>query len=244
MTFGIKSPEIVAKNLQLDYQVLTKFFNSRGFSKHASTTGMQISKYINERLHAIQNMARLIDPEVSPVDLLDDIRGILKRVSICGTSNVTAVLHIAGLRGRQSASDSAKWIRSISCAESDLMADRSPCDSYDIQFPIKLPDLTNSPYLYRVRVSQEQIDIMFSDARIVYAQATKSLLDDGYERQLAMYLARKQEREKSNSSPLKRRETSEQKESTSVEKISGKISEYLNRSSTGIIQSFGMKISL
>jgi hypothetical protein len=149
MTFGVKSPEVIARNLRLDYQVLTKFFNSRVFAKHTSDAGILSSREINERLYAIQNMSRIIDTDISPLDLLDDVRAIIERVSVSGTSNVTAVLHIAGLRGSQSMSDSIKWIQTISCAESDLMADRRSCDLYCIQFPIKLPDLTNSPYLYR-----------------------------------------------------------------------------------------------
>jgi hypothetical protein len=82
---------------------------------------------------------------------------------------------------------------------------------------------------------------MFQDERLVYALGTKALLDAGYQRQLAMYMARKQERE-NNNSPLKRREPSQLKESISVEKISEKISEYLNRSS--VSELLGMKVSL
>lgn len=202
MTYGIRNPEIVAMNLRNDYSSLAKFFNSRLFAKHTNKAGVLSNQNINALLLLIQSMSRIMDPSVDPSDLQDDIHTILERVSTYDESNVTAILHIAGLRGKQSHIESAKWIKTIAIADAIIAENANKpsngVDDTNDDCVLQITDLLKSPYLYIVRPQhQAEIDNLFPDDphRTAFAQATKALLDKGYQELLIMYNARKQQRE-------------------------------------------------
>lgn len=218
MKRGIGNSLQVSNQLKQDYFHLATFFNtSRLFdNSDARISCLGSNQDVNTQLLVILSMSRLIDPTMSPADLSDDTRNLMENVHVAVSpttntavdkvvwsqlGNATAVLHIAGLREKNDKATSMKWIQNLVNAEKVIHEDKhlmspSSKSSVDVKWLIQLPDLLQSPHVYKVRCTSDNDDTLkaFSSVGYMseYIQVLKELLQTkGYKRQFQMYMARK-----------------------------------------------------
>jgi hypothetical protein len=128
--------------------------------------------------------------------------------------SVVPILHLAGLRGQLTKQQSIEWIRAIATAQDTVMVElneSSPSSTNATDTSndkngltmIQLPEIIkDSPFVYRVRVTQDDIDEMFGDEdiKMSFVQDMKDMLEEGFQKLVASYLVRKQELMLSNNS--------------------------------------------
>jgi hypothetical protein len=172
MTHGLKDPAVAANELRHDYLRFVNYFNGDDFTDYHGRCGFYSQKAINDRWRILQHMADCIDPTNCPQDLLFEVQEL---VSNFGDNGGPVVLHLAGLRKRQKASNTIVWLQQIAAAKKHRARD---CGT-DVSPPLvcRLPDMRNSRMLHNLRrVPQEKLSRQLSEGTRPFAQSTARLL--------------------------------------------------------------------
>jgi len=135
----VNDPERVSKKLNDDYFQLVVFFNGSSFERYFDDDDFYSLDDVKLRLRIIQSMSSIIDPTLSPEEIAHEVKVIMLQLYGCGDNGIPAVLHLAGLRGRQKGPECIEWLRVIAQASKMLENESAPkVASYTV------PDLRNS----------------------------------------------------------------------------------------------------
>lgn len=172
MAHGIKNADNVAENLGRDFVDFLIFFNGVIFERYEGTVASLSAPLIKERIQAILSLSRLTNPSIPPTELENDAKRILTQTARSTDQNSAAILHIAGLRQRNGREKSIEWLQMIANAEKNI-ADGGMREGI---IKIKLPDLRNSQYIRKMRVSAKELHRSMSSQSLLSAQAMKRII--------------------------------------------------------------------
>jgi hypothetical protein len=177
MLRGVRDPRTASFELKQDHIRLVIFFNGDCFAKFIGKAGFYQQHEIDSRLHILESLSILLNPDLPPSEICQEIKIIL--VEICGGAEhgEPAVLHLAGLRKHHSANEAIEWIKAISQANKSILKEDVQARPLASSTPCyKVPDLRNSKYIRNVRPIKRQLLREFSVASRPAAESTYALV--------------------------------------------------------------------
>jgi hypothetical protein len=174
---GVRDPRTASYELDQDHLRLVIFFNGDSFAKYIGAAGFYQQHEINARLHIIESLSILLNPDLRPDDIYQEIKIFL--VELCGGAEhgVPAVLHLAGLRKHYSANEAIQWIKAISQANKLILKEDIQASPLATNSPsYKVPDLRNSKYIRNVRPTKNKLLREISEESRPVAESTYALV--------------------------------------------------------------------
>jgi hypothetical protein len=172
---GVRDPRTASYELNQDYLRFVIFFNGDSFARYIGTAGFYQQHEINSRLHILQSLSMLLNPDLPPDEICQEIKIILVELRSGAEHGVPAVLHLAGLRKRHSANEAIEWIKAISQANK-LILKEDPRPLAPSSPSYKVPDLRNSKYVRNVRPTRRQLVREISEESRTAAETTYHLV--------------------------------------------------------------------
>jgi len=176
---GVKDPARVAEELNLDYKRLSLFFSGTNFEKYHGVAGYYTQATLDEKLHIIRCLSKLVNPAVSAEEAASEVRLTMKAFQETFDNGSVVVFHVVGLRKKHSGCESVEWLRVVSNAKKAAsLESNGPADQKDashFQF-YNIVDLRNSRYLHNIRPLRREMHKRISAQSLKVSETTARML--------------------------------------------------------------------
>ena len=176
---GVNDPVRVAEELNLDYMRLSLFFSGTNFEKYHGVAGYYTQAALNEKLHIIRCLSKLVNPAVSAEQAASEVRLTMKNFQETFDNGSVVVFHVVGLRKKHSGRESVEWLRVVSNAKKAAsLVSEDPADQKDVsssQF-YNIVDLRNSRYLHNIRPLRREMHKRISAQSLKVSETTARML--------------------------------------------------------------------